>query len=53
MHARVDGDTFFPDLVDRDWRLVEKSHREADEKNEYACDYLVYERADALVAKLD
>ena len=44
VHAEVEGDTFFPDVDFADWRLVSEDHREPDEKNQYACSFLVYDR---------
>lgn len=45
VHAEVEGDTFFPDVDFDDWELISEEHREADEKNDYACTFEVYERA--------
>jgi dihydrofolate reductase len=44
IHAEVEGDTFFPDFDLDDWELVSEEHHDADEKNEFAYSFLVYER---------
>jgi dihydrofolate reductase len=49
VHARVDGDTYFPEWREEDWRLVEQSPRQpADQKNDHDYSFLVYERMKAL-----
>ena len=44
VHAEVEGDTFFPDVDFEDWELISEERREADEKNDHACTFEVYER---------
>jgi dihydrofolate reductase len=44
VHAQVEGDTLFPELADREWRLVEQTRHAADEKNELDYTFLIYER---------
>lgn len=44
IHAEVEGDTFFPDFDIDEWDLVSEEHHDADEKNEFAYSFLVYER---------
>jgi dihydrofolate reductase len=44
VHARVDGDVWFPELDPTTWWVVEEEHVPADEKNEYASTYRVYVR---------
>lgn len=44
IQAEVDGDTHFPEIDFSDWELVSEEHHEADEKNEFAYSFLVYER---------
>jgi dihydrofolate reductase len=44
VHAAVAGDTFFPELDLAGWELVSEEHHPADEKNEHALSFLVYER---------
>ena len=44
VHAEIDGDTFFPPIDWDDWRLLEKSQHETDEKNQYPTTFCIYER---------
>lgn len=45
VHAVIHhGDAFFPDLSDREWHLVSSAPLPADEKNEFACTFEVYEK---------
>ena len=44
VRAKVEGDTFFPDIHVDDWELVSEERHEADEKNEYSYSFLIYER---------
>jgi dihydrofolate reductase len=45
VHAEIEGDTVFPEIDFDDWVLVSEEHHEADEKNEFACTFEVWERA--------
>ena len=48
-----DGDTFFPDLNEDDWKMVSEERHLPDEKNRYAFAFQVYEiRRDVDVSKL-
>lgn len=47
VHASVDGDTFFPRYDPAQWRETAREHREADERNPYACTFITLERASA------
>jgi dihydrofolate reductase len=38
------GDAWFPVFSDADWARVESSSHPADEKNDYACEFVTYER---------
>lgn len=42
--VEVEGDVFFPELDEAQWKLVTEEAHEADEKNEYNYSFLVYER---------
>jgi dihydrofolate reductase len=42
--ADIDGDTYFPRIEQQDWRLVECEAHPADENNEFALEFRVYER---------
>ena len=44
VHAQVAGDTVFPELSSRQWRLIERTEHAADEKNDFPFSFLVYER---------
>ncbi|MHC5004993.1 MAG: dihydrofolate reductase [Planctomycetota bacterium] len=47
VHASVEGDVRFPDLDLSQWRLVERTDRDADETHEHAFSFLTYERVAA------
>ncbi len=44
VHAEVAGDVFFPAVSWDEWRLVEEESHLADEKNDFAHTYQVFER---------
>ena len=44
IHAEVKGDTYFPEIDTSKWQIVAKSTHPADEKHEYAFDFLTYQR---------
>jgi dihydrofolate reductase len=44
VHAELEGDTFFPEVDFDRWQLISEEHHPADEKNEFALSFLVYER---------
>ena len=44
VHGQIEGDAFFPEWQPDAWRLVERSRHEADEHNEYAHTFLIYDR---------
>jgi dihydrofolate reductase len=44
VHAKVEGDTRFPELDASQWRLLESQRHEADEKNDYPFSFEVYRR---------
>jgi dihydrofolate reductase len=45
VQTKIDGDTFFPALDPAVWTLVASESHPADERNEFACDFMTYERA--------
>ena len=45
VHANVDGDVHFPNLNPSTWRLVQSDRHDADEKNQYAYSFELYQRA--------
>ena len=44
VHARVDGDTFFPAYHAGEWEEIDRQDFKADEKNEYDYSFVVLER---------
>ena len=44
VHATVEGDVCFPDVDWDEWRLIEEETQAADEKNDHAHTYQVFER---------
>jgi len=43
IHTEIEGDTRFPEIDFEEWELTSEEHHEADEKNEFAYSFLVYE----------
>jgi len=46
VHTELEGDAFFPALDETLWERVSAEHHEADNTNEYAFTFEVYERKD-------
>lgn len=44
VHARPEGDAWFPEFAMSDWQEIESHEHPADDKNQYACSFSVYER---------
>ena len=44
VHVKIDGDVFFPELDMENWKLVSEKHMDADEKNEFALSFQVWEK---------
>lgn len=44
VHAKLPGDAYFPAIDPAAWREVSREKHQADEKNEYDYDFVVYER---------
>jgi len=42
--AEPEADTFFPDIDPKEWKLVSKKDHAADDKNEYAYSFQVWEK---------
>jgi len=42
VHAEVEGDTFIPEVNEREWELVSKEDFRADEKNEVDYSFLKF-----------
>jgi dihydrofolate reductase len=47
VQAEIDGDTYFPEIDPNEWQLVSSEHHDADEKNAYAFEMMVFERRPA------
>ncbi len=45
VHARLEGDTFFPEFDPHAWRLVSEQHHPADDRHDYAFTMYRYHRA--------
>ena len=45
VHAELEGDIYFPDWNQKQWREVEREFREKDEKNMFDVDNVLYERS--------
>lgn len=44
VHTELEGDAYFSPVSDADWRLVESESHAANEANEFAFEFLTYER---------
>ena len=44
VHGNFDGDAFFPELNEEEWKLTRRFDCEPDEKNAYALSFQVWER---------
>lgn len=44
IQAELEGDTFFPEIDMHRWQILEEELTEPDEKNAYACRFMVLER---------
>ena len=44
VHGNFDGDAFFPEMERGEWKLISNRDREADEKNDYALSFQVWDR---------
>ncbi len=44
VHAKVEADTFFPEIPMKEWHLITEEHHATDEKHQYAFTYLTYVR---------
>ena len=45
VHTEVEGDAFFPEISDLEWRLVSNEPRLADDRNAFDYSLQIYERA--------
>ena len=44
VHAKIDGDTYFPEIDEHQWQLVESEARKPDDVNQFAYEFRTYER---------
>lgn len=44
VHARIPGDTYFPEFDQNEWKETQRTRCEADDKNPYACSFVIYEK---------
>ena len=44
IHARIEGDTFFPEFNKREWQEVSRKPHAADDRHPYAFDFVIYEK---------
>ncbi len=44
VHGEFDADTFFPEIDEEEWKLIDEKFHEKDEKHDYSFTYLTYER---------
>ena len=44
VHGQFEADAWFPDYENYDWKEISREERAADEKNVYACSFLVLEK---------
>ncbi|MBU9712994.1 dihydrofolate reductase [Evansella tamaricis] len=44
IHAHFEGDTYFPEINEEEWKVVSSEKGEVDEKNPYRHTFVVYER---------
>jgi dihydrofolate reductase len=44
IHETFEGDTFFPDFNEEEWKVVKQEQGMRDEKNPYEFEFIVYER---------
>lgn len=44
VHVNLDADTFFPEINEQNWKLIEEEYHPKDEKHKYDFTYLTYEK---------
>jgi dihydrofolate reductase len=45
VHAKLEGDTYFPEIDPKEWKMISSNPFHADEKHKYAYDFQVWERS--------
>jgi len=48
VHVNIDGDTFFPEINENEWKLVSEEFKSKDDKNEFDHTYQIYNRKNNL-----
>lgn len=46
VHAKIDGDTHFPEIEANEWQLVASKAHQADDINQFAFEFTTYQRKD-------
>lgn len=46
VHAEIEGDAFFPEIDESEWRLIDDESHLADDRNAFDYSFRTYERAD-------
>ena len=44
VHTDAEGDVYFPEVKDSEWKLISSEFKEAEGKNEFGATYKIYER---------
>lgn len=44
IHAKVEGDIYFPTFDKTEWKEISRTHHNEDERHKYAFDFVLYER---------
>lgn len=44
IHTTISGDTHFPEIDSKEWKLIDQKEFTADEKNQFACSVITYDR---------
>lgn len=46
VHGRFEGDAWFPAYDEQAWQAIEREEHARDEKNDHACSFVIYQRAE-------
>jgi dihydrofolate reductase len=44
LHDIFDGDTYFPEISEKDWEIIDQIKGETDEKNPFQFSFITYQR---------
>jgi dihydrofolate reductase len=44
VHTDAEGDVYFPEVKDSEWKLISEEYKKAEGKNEFGATYKIYER---------